>query len=170
MKQLAAIALLLLCVTLPAPMMAGQKAKTAEMSGMAHIYLGWVAISPDDYHAQGYGSAADYAHVITEANLAFQKNVQSKLAGRTVTVAKDKDDVNSAGNDLYVKFSDVAYDHHYRLHLSVHFIDLKTNTEIATIPVKGYTGHLCGLVGCLDKELEQVSKEIQDQIGTQLSK
>lgn len=165
MKRIPVMLLLLLGMLLPAPMMAGHKDKSADMKGMNHVFVGWVAVNPDDYHAQGYGSVAEYAHVIGEANLAFQKNVQSKLAGRTITSAKDKDDVNTAGNDVYIKFSDVAYDHHYRLHISVHFIDLKTNTEIATIPVKIHGAHFCGLVGCLDKELDEVSKEIQEQIG-----
>lgn len=166
MKRIAVMTLLLLCMALPAPTLAKNKAPAADMKGMNHIFLGWVAVNPDDYHKQGYGTEAEYNNVITGANVAFQKSCQGKLAGRTITVAKNKDDVNTTGNDLYVKFSDVAYDHHYRLHISMHFIDLKTNTEIATVPVKIYTAHLCGLVGCLDKELEQVSRDVQAKLGS----
>jgi hypothetical protein len=100
--------------------------------------------------------------VINHANAAFQEYSQSKtFSGRTMTAAKSRDDQNTEGNDLYVKFSDVVYDHKYRLTLSVHFIDLKTNKEIGSIPVKTYTAHVCGLEGCMIKELDKVSEDIQ---------
>ncbi len=165
MRRIPVMLLLLLCMLLPAPMMAGRKEKSTELKDLNHIFVGWVAVSPDDYHKQGYSTSTEYANVISGANLEFQKNVHSRLAGLTVTSATDSNDANFAGNDLYIKFSDVAYDHHYRLHLSVHFVDVKTNTEIATVPVKIYTAHLSGLVGGLDKELDQVSKIIQEQLG-----
>jgi hypothetical protein len=104
--------------------------------------------------------------VINHANAAFQETCQSKVfSGRTMTAGKSRGDENTAGNDLYVKFSDVSYDHKYRLHLSVHFIDLKTNTEVGSIPLKTYTAHFCGLEGCMNKELEAVSEELRKALG-----
>ena len=112
-------------------------------------------------HVEGY-SKAEWVDVIGNANAAFQQKCQSKyLAGRTVTLAKDKGDVNADGNDLYIEFSDAFFGKDYRLRVSVHFIDPKTNSEIASIPLRKYTGRLCGLVSCLDKELEEVGSKLQ---------
>ncbi|MFZ0772762.1 MAG: hypothetical protein WCA49_05000 [Candidatus Sulfotelmatobacter sp.] len=166
MKRTIVIAVWLLSVALPASLMAKQKAALVDMKGMNRVFLGWVDISPDDYHHQGYSSREQYLAVINHANTAFQETCQSKaLSGRTMTAAKSRDDESTAGNDLYVKFSDVAYDHKYRLHLSVHFIDLKTNTEVGSIPLRIYKAHLCGLEGCMIKELDQVSEELQKEFA-----
>jgi hypothetical protein len=165
MRQIAIVTLLLVSVALSAPLMAKQK-EFVDMKGMNHIFLGWVDMSADDYHHQGYSTREEYLAVINHANTIFQTICQSKVfSGRTMTAAKDRSDENTAGNDLYVKFSEVSYDHKYRLRLSVHFIDLKTNKEIGSIPLKTYTAHLCGLEGCMDKELEEVSRELQRELG-----
>jgi hypothetical protein len=165
MKRTIVIAVVLLSVALPA-LMAKQKATPMDLKAMNHVFLGWVDISSDDYHHQGYATREEYQAVINHANAAFQETAQSKaLSGRTMTAAKAKGDENTAGNDLYVKFSDVVYDHGYRLHLSVHFIDLKTNTEIGSIPVKTYGAHVCGLEGCLIKELDKVSEDLQKEFA-----
>ena len=166
MKRRIVIAVSLLCVALPALLMAKQKAAPVDLKGMNRVFLGWVDISPDDYHHQGYATREEYLAVINHANAAFQETCQSKaLSGRTMIAAKSKGDESTAGNDLFVKFSDVAYDHGYRLHLSVHFIDLKTNAEIGSVPVKTYTAHMCGLESCLIKELDQVSGELQKEFA-----
>jgi hypothetical protein len=47
----------------------------------------------------------------------------------------------------------------------VHFIDLKTNSEIGSIPLETYGAHLCGLTGCMDKELEEVRQQLQKQLA-----
>jgi hypothetical protein len=82
-----------------------------------------------------------------------------------MTAAKSRDDQNTAGNDVYVKFSDVSYDHKYRLHLAIHFIDLKTNAEIGSVPLNTYTAHMCGLEGCMIKELDKVGEELQKEFS-----
>jgi hypothetical protein len=162
MKRRSVIAVLLLSIALPVVLTAKEKAAPVDLKGMNRVFLGWVDISPDDYHHQGYATREEYLAVINHANTAFQEACQSKaFSGRTMTAAKTKGDENSAGNDVYVKFGDVAYDHGYRLHLSVHFVDLKTNTEIGSIPVKTYTAHMCGLESCLIKELDKASEDLQ---------
>jgi hypothetical protein len=166
MKRSIVVAVWLLGVALPALVTAKEKAAPVDMKGMNRIFLGWVDISADGYHHQGYSTREEYLAVINHANIAFQELCESKVfPGRTMTAAKSRDDQNTAGNDLYVKFSDVVYDHKYRLTLSVHFIDLKTNTEIGLIPVRTYTAHLCGLEGCMNKELEKVSEELQKELA-----
>jgi|HubBroStandDraft_5_1064220.scaffolds.fasta_scaffold42919_2 hypothetical protein len=166
MKRTVVIAVCLLSLTLPALLVAKQKATPVDLKGMNRTFLGWVDISPDDYHHQGYSTREEYLAVINHANVAFQEYSQSKaFSGRTMTAAKSRDDESTAGNDLYVKFSDVSHDHKYRLHLSVHFIDLKTNTEIGSIPLNTYTGRVCGLEGCLIKELDKVSDELQKEFA-----
>jgi hypothetical protein len=164
MRRIIAAILLLLCMALPCALTAKHRG-SADMKGMSHVFVGWVDINSENYHKQGYSTAADYEAVINAANIEFQKACKNQLSGRTITAAKNRDDVNSDGNDLYVKFSDVVYDHHYRLHLSMHFIDAKTNTEIGSVPVETYGAHFCGLVGCLDKELEEVSREMQAELS-----
>ena len=166
MKRSIVIAIWLLIVALPVLLMAKQKAAPVDLKGMNRVFLGWVDVSPDDYHHQGYSTREEYLAVINHANTAFQENCQSKaFSGRTMTAAKTRGDESTAGNDVYVKFSDVVYDHGYRLHLSVHFIDLKTNAEIGSIPLKTYGAHMCGLEGCLIKELDQVSEELQKEFA-----
>jgi hypothetical protein len=165
-KRTILIAVCLLSVALPASLTAKQKAPPVDAKGMNRIFLGWVDISADDYHHQGYSSREEYLAVINHANTWFQTRCQATaFAGRTMIAAKDRGDENTAGNDLYVKFSDVVYDHEYRLHVSVHFIDLKTNAEIGSIPLKVYSAHVCGLEGCLDKELEKVNEELQKEFA-----
>jgi hypothetical protein len=162
MKRTTVIAVCLISLALPTLTMAKEKAAPVDLKGMNRVFLGWVGISPDDYHHQGYATREEYLAVINHANTAFQEACQSKaLSGRTMTAAKNLGDENTAGNDVYVKFSDVAYDHKYVLHLSIHFIDLKTNTEIGSLPLKNYGAHMCGLEGCLIKELDKVSEDLQ---------
>ena len=165
MKRTIVIAIWLLIVALPALLIAKQKAAPVDLKGMNRVFLGWVNISPDDYHHQGYATREEYLAVINHANTAFQESCQKALSGRTMTAAKSQGDENTAGNDVYVKFSDVVYDHGYRLHLSIHFIDLKSNTEVGSIPVKTYGAHMCGLEGCLIKELDKVSEDLQKQFA-----
>ena len=166
MKRTTLIAVCLLSLALPAFLIGKEKAAPVDLKAMHNVYLGWVDISPDDYHHQGYATREEYLAVINHANAAFQETCQSKaLTGRTMTAAKSKGDENTAGNDVYVKFADVVYDHGYRLHLSVHFIDLKTNAEIGSIPVKTYGAHVCGLEGCLIKELDKVSEDLQKEFA-----
>jgi len=162
MKRTIVIAIWLLIAALPMLLVAKQKAAPVDLKGMNRVFLGWVDITSDDYHHQGYSTREEYQAVINHANTAFQEYCQSKaLSGRTMTAAKAKGDESSAGNDVYVKFSDVAYDHKYRLHIAVHFIDLKTNAEIGSLPLKVYGAHMCGLEGCLIKELDKVGEELQ---------
>jgi hypothetical protein len=166
MKRAIFIAVWVLSLALAVPLRAKEKAAPVDMKGMNRIFLGWVDMSPDDYHHQGYSTREEYLAVINHANTAFQEYCQSKaFSGRTMTAAKSRDDQNTGENDLYVKFSDVVYDHKYRLTLSVHFIDLKTNTEIGSIPLKTYTAHVCGLEGCMNKELDKVSEELQREFA-----
>jgi hypothetical protein len=161
MKRIVVTSLLLFCMVLPASLMARDKKPSVDMSNMNRIFLGWVDLDPYNFAELGYSKAA-WADVIGKANATFQQKCQSKyLAGRTITLAKDKGDENAAGNDLYIKFSDAAFGRDYRLRVSVHFIDPKTNSEIASIPLEKYTGRLCGLVSCLDKELEEVGSKLQ---------
>jgi hypothetical protein len=166
MKRTSVIAIWLLIVALPMILMAKQKAAPVDLKGMNRVFLGWVDISPDDYHHQGYSTREEYLAVINHANTAFQEYCQSKaFSGRTMTAAKTRGDESTAGNDVYVKFSDVVYDHKYRLHIAVHFIDLKTNAEIGSIPLKTYGAHMCGLEGCLIKELDKVGEDLQKEFA-----
>ena len=159
--------LLLLCFSSPTSLQARGKESTVDMRNMNHIFLGWIDLDPEKFLDLGY-SKAEWADVISGVNSRFQKNCQSQyLSGRTVTAAKDKGDENAAGNDLYIKFSDVSFGTNYRLLLSIHFIDPKTNSEIASIPARTFEARLCGLVGCLEEELDKVGKKLQTEVEGQ---
>ena len=116
------------------------KETTANLSSAKTVFVGWVNLSPEEWHVWGYSSKDDWTQVIKDLNVEFQKNCQSKyLSGRTVTGAKEPGDENASGNDLYVKFSDVSIDRdRYGIQLSIHFIDPKTNTELGSVPSRLY--------------------------------
>lgn len=165
MKRLVATSvLLLLCISSPSSLQARGKESPVDMSNMNHIFLGWIDLDPEKFLDLGY-SKAEWADVIGAVNSRFQKNCQSQyFPGRIVTAAKAKGDENAAGNDLYIKFSDVSFGTNYRLFLSIHFIDPKTNSEIASIPARTYAAGLCGLVGCLEEELDKVGAKLQTEV------
>jgi hypothetical protein len=157
--------LLLLCSSFPTSLMARDKAPSVDMSKMTHIFLGWVDVDPSNFAQLGY-SKAEWIEVISSANQTFQKNCQSKyLTGRSITLAKDKGDENAAGNDLYIKFSDVRIDYeNYHLILSMHFIDPKTNSEIASIPARPYYGNDWGFRNYLKAALDEVCTKVQVEV------
>ena len=145
MKRWVLIAGLLVCVGFHSPLEARghksySKETTVDMSARKAIFLGWVDLPLEGWSLWGYGNTEEWADVIGDLNRDFQSSCQGQyLAGRTVTVAKDRNDENAAGSDLYIKFSDVNIDHnYYGIRLSIHFIDPKTNTEIASVPSRLY--------------------------------
>jgi len=171
MKRFAVtVVALLLCIAYSTSVSveAGTKKPTVDMSNMKTIFVGWVDVDPEEFGLLNYGTKEDWVRDITRANAHFQGNLKSEFpVGRTVTMAKNRDDVNTAGNDLYIKFTDATIDKGYRLHMAIHFIDLKTNTEIASIPLDVYkaSGHFCVLEGCMEIELGKVGKLIRNQVG-----
>jgi hypothetical protein len=167
MKRFAVTAiLLLLCVACPTSMEASGKKLTIDMSNIKTIFVGWVNLDPDEYRLLDYDSKGDWVKVIDEVNDNFQNDLKTNyLAGRSLTMAKNKDDVSADGKDLYIKFTDVSEDKGYRLHIAVHFIDPKTNTELAVIPEDRYGAHVCGLEGCIEKELDKVGELMKNQLS-----
>jgi hypothetical protein len=142
-KRLALVAGLVVCLGFHSFLEAEPKQRketTVDMSARKTIFLGWVGLSPEQWSLWGYTSRQEWIDVINDLNHDFQSSCQGQyLAGRTVTGAKDRNDENAAGNDLYIKLSDVNIDHnYYGIRLSIHFIDPKTNTEIASIPSRLY--------------------------------
>jgi hypothetical protein len=175
MKRYMAVGvLLMLCLSFPSTCFAGRhsvkqyltKESTVDMTGMNHIFIGWVDLKEDDWGVHGYHTKTEWVDVINSLNASFLGNLKaSYLTSRTVVGAKDKTDVNAAGNDLYIKFSDEQVDYdHYHLILSIHFIDPKTNMEIATIPVRPYYGNDWGLRGYLNEALKQVATKLQVEV------
>jgi hypothetical protein len=145
MKRLALIIGLLVLMGFHSPLEAwGHKSYSKEtpvdMSTRKTIFLGWVDLPADGWSLWGYKNKEEWEDVIKDLNLDFQSSCRGQyLAGRTVTFAKDRNDENAAGNDLYIKFSDVNIDHdYYGIRLAIHFIDPKTGTEIASVPSRLY--------------------------------
>jgi len=170
MKRLAmTAALLLLCISLPASLEARHKVprylnkeSTVDMSNMNRIFVGWVDLGADDWALYGYEKKTDWADIIGSLNSSFSRNL---VPGRTIVSAKDKGDENAAGNDLYIKLSDVRVDYNnYHLILSIHFIDPKTNSEIATIPLRPYYGNDWGLKNYLKAALDEVGTKVQVEV------
>ena len=171
MKHGMSLALLLLvCFSFPLQSAAARhkvprylnKESTVDMSKMNHIFVGWVDLGVEDWALYGYENKTDWADIIGSLNSSFSRNL---VPGRTVDCAKDKGDENAADSDLYIKFSDVRVDYNnYHLILSIHFIDPKTNSEIATIPVRSYYGNDWGLKNYLKAALDEVGTKVQVEV------
>jgi hypothetical protein len=178
MRRLAVTAvLLLLCISFPTSLEARHgvkryltKESTVDMKNMNHIFLGWVDLGPDDWAVHGYDTKSDWSDIINSLNSAFSRGLQTTyLPGRTITAAKDKGDENAAGNDLYIKFSNVRVDYdNYHLILGIHFIDPKTNAEIASIPVRPYYGNDWGLRNYLKAALDEVGTKLEVEVTGEL--
>ncbi len=141
------------------------KESAADMSSAQKIFLGWVDLRPGDWQRLEYGSKEEWVLVINRLNRAFQQDVSANLSGRTVTAAKNSEDGDAAGHDLAIKFSDTRIDYdEYLFYVSIHFLDPKTNTEIAVVPVRGYYGDAWGLDGYLEVVLKEVSRRIRTEI------
>ncbi len=180
MKRFLLIAGLLFCIGLQSPLEAHKakrypnKETTADMSASKSVFLGWVDLSPEKWAAYGYGSQEDWTNVINRLNLAFQEVCKTeRLPGKTVVAAKDSKDENAAGQDLYIKFSDVKVDPKtYFVSLSIHFIDPKTNAEIASIPFRPYSGRIASTFErYIRTALEVVGEKVQVEVtGTPAKK
>jgi hypothetical protein len=143
-----------------------KKESTLDTSATKSVFLGWVDLVPEDWAVHGYSDRGEWDSAIVRLNNAFQRLSQTKwLAGRTVTGAKDGKDENAKGQDVYIKFSDVRVDYdNYLLHLSMNFIDPKTNAEIASIPTRPYYGNDWGFEKYLKAALEEVNMKIQVEV------
>jgi hypothetical protein len=174
MKQLTSVLLcLLLYFSLPTSLAARHrvprylnKESSVDMSNMHRIFVGWVDLEPDAWALYGFASKAAWSDVIASLNATFARSLQvTYLPGRTITDAKDGADQNAAGNDLYIKFSDVQVDYNnYHLILSIHFIDPKTNAELATIPVRPYHDEEGDLKDYLKSALDEVGRKLQVEV------
>ena len=176
MKQMTfAVLLLLMCISFPASLAARNKVpryldkeSSVDMSHMNHVFVGWVDLEPEAWALYDFHSRADWVEVIAALNADFVRGLQAAyLNGRTITAAKDKDkaDENAAGNDLYIKFSDVQADYdHEHLILSIHFIDPKTNAEIASIPVRPYYGDGHNVTEYLKAALNEVGVKLRVEV------
>ena len=142
------------------------KETTADMSGMNHIFLGWVDLKENAWTLYGYSSKEEWASMVTGFNIQFLGLCQAKLpGGKTVVGARDIADENVHGYDLYIKISDVLIDYaHYHLSLSIHFIDPRTNAEIGSIPPRPYFGNEWGFVNYLKAALDEASQKIKVEI------
>jgi hypothetical protein len=176
MKQLTfVVTLLLLCIVFPASLAARHKVprylnkeSSVDMSKMDHIYVGWVDLGPDAFALYDFRSKADWTEDIAFLNAGFVRDLQAKyLSGRTITAAKDHADENASGNDndLYIKFSDIRVDYdNEHLVLSIHFIDPKTNKEIASIPARPYYGDGHNVTEYLKAALDEVGVKLQVEV------
>jgi hypothetical protein len=181
MKRLLVVAGLLACFGLQSSLEAQRhgakryryKESKADMLAMQKVFVGWVDLRSNDWASHRYRSEESWAAVIDELNSSFGAAASAKwLPGRTVTVAKNKADVDLAGQDLYIKFSDVLIDYdYYFLYVSIHFIDPVTNREIAAIPARPYYGNTRGFESFLRMSLEEVGRKLQAEVtGTAISK
>jgi hypothetical protein len=174
MKRLTfAVTLLLLCISFPASLAARHKVPRylnkesgVDMSGMNHIFVGWVDLEPEAWALFDFHSRADWTEVIASLNADFLRGLQATyLHGRIITAARDKADENASGNDLYIKISDVRVDYdNEHLILSIHFIDPKTNSEIASIPVRPYYGDGHNVTESLKAALDEVGTKLQVEV------
>lgn len=157
-----------LCLALPAPMIAlRHKVKeykymetTTNMSKMQRIFIGGINLPTEEGALYGY-EKADWIELMAGLNQKLSRCVLD----RDVTVAKGKDDVNTAGYDLYIKFRDVNIDYeYYHLIVGIQFFDPKTNAEIAMIPARPYYGNDWGFRGFMNAALDKVCEKVQVEV------
>lgn len=143
-----------------------KKESAADMPAAKSVFLGWVDMVEDDWAVHGYSTKDEWAGVINRLNNAFQRLAATKyLAGRTIVGAKDVGDADASGHDLHLTFSEVRVDYdNYLLHLSIHFIDPRTNTEIASVPLRAYYGNDWGFERYLKAALDEVNVKIQVEV------
>ena len=165
------VVLFSLCLALPLPMMAlrhkvkeyNYKEATVDMSKMQRIFIGGINLPTEEGALYGY-EKADWIEMMAGLNQKLSRCVLD----RDVTIAKDKDDVNTTGYDLYIKFQDVNIDYeNYHLIVGIHFIDPKTNTKIAMIPARPYYGNDWGFKGFMNAALNQVCKKVQVEVNSE---
>ena len=158
-----------------------RKETSADMRSLNSIFVGWVNLNPDEWVLYTHdtsgllglgGSATSWSKAvwidaINSLNSLFQQRCQSQyLSGRKIAAAKSNGDENATGNDLYIKFSDVRIDYdNYQLILSIHFIEHKTNAEIAMIPARPYYGNASGITEVLNAALDEVGKRVQVEVA-----
>jgi hypothetical protein len=163
MKRLLVILALLSCTAV----YAGPKKETSvDMTTMKDVFIGWVDISPDDWKALGYESEQAWSNVIVSNNQYFQDKCRKNLPGFQISGAKSKSEENASNQSLYVKFSEVKFDTgSYRLYLSIHFIDPKSGSEIASIPKQSFRGGHFSVNSCMQGALDKLADKLQDEIG-----
>lgn len=163
-----------LCLALPLPMMASRhkvkeynyKETTADMVKMQRILIGGINLPTEEGALYGYGKD-DWIELMAGLNQKLSRCVLD----RDVTVSKNKDDVNTAGYDLYIKFQDVNIDYeYYHLIVGIHFIDPKKNTEIAMIPARPYYGNDWGFKGFMNAALDKVCEKVQVEVSGESGK
>ncbi len=174
-KVLAIVAVLAACVASSAPAFAARhkpshfldKETTVDLSGMKRIFIGWVDMHEDDWSAQGYTTRQEWADTIATLNAGFVSDLmQNDLPNRTLVPAKNKDDEDAKGCDLYVKFTDVKVDYdNYTLTLAIHFIDPKSGQEIGLIGAHPYSGSTKGPRGSFAVALQQVGQKLHVEIA-----
>jgi hypothetical protein len=168
MKRLVVTAaLLLLCISFPSSLEARHGVKeyknketAVDMSKMQRIFIGGINLPAEEGALYGY-ERVDWIEMMAALNQKLSRCVLD----HNVTVAKDKDDVNTAGYDLYIKFQDVNIDYeYYHLIVGIHFIDPKTNAEIAMIPARPYYGNDWGFKGFMNAALDKVCEKVQVEV------
>jgi hypothetical protein len=173
-KRLALIVGMVVCLSSHSPLEARESKETkAKLSAAKSIFLGWVDLPADGWGLWGYPNQEAWMDAIKTLNLNFQSNCRSNyLPGRLVTAAKDRNDENAAGSDLYIKFSDVHIDPEtYGVSLSIHFIDPKTSTEIASVPSQlYYERRLFQFASYVSAALDDVGLEVQSFVGARRRK
>jgi hypothetical protein len=141
------------------------KETTADMSGVNRIFIGWVDMKEDDWAAHGYSDKAEWTAAINQLNSELLRLARLKFAGKTVEAAKQAGDENAAGYDLYIKLSDINVDYSkYHLHMSMRFIDPKTNAELGSLPARPYFGNDWGLVRYLKASLDEASDKMKVEV------
>ena len=136
------------------------KETAVDMTKMQRVFIGGINLPTEEGALYGYGKD-DWIEMMAGLNSKLSRCVLD----RNVTVAKDKDDVNTAGYDLYIKFQDVNIDYeHYHLIVGIHFIDPKTNAETGMIPARPYYGDDWGFKGFMSAALDEVCKKVQVEV------
>ncbi len=124
---------------------------TQSLSAYKTIHVGWLDMNEDNFKTYGYETKEAWAKVIEAMNIQQLPGfLKEFLPGKIVTTAKSKSEGVADGVELYIKFSNAQYSSQTSstaqvffgrlagsdtLDCTIHFIDVKTNTEIYKVDI-----------------------------------
>lgn len=135
------------------------------------VFLGWIDLHPENWALHSFSSQEDWEVMINRVNNYFQVECGiSYLKDKEIKGAASVKDTDFAGNNLYIKFSEVRLeDKKSRLFLAIEFIDVKTGKSLFKVPVTGYKGKTIktwGFENILKKSLQRINIKISEVVKT----
>jgi hypothetical protein len=134
---------------------------TFDLSHYKNITIGLIDLHEDDWALWRYGNKRAWADVIRYMNEAFFKKCKENMSLKNVTAPVDKNDSASGEPGLLVAFTDVEIEYESSsLTGIIHFIDTKSQAEVAKTPLLRFQKKDYGFERYLKNVLDLVASQI----------